>query len=557
MDYFEACKVRYYSKGNKAEVINELSSTLNLNVNHISNEFLLLLNEILFNEPNYYLNKEILEQTYKELEDLFKKFSGKISFDERVMEHFIIGYHAYSQISDIIKDLSELNDSPTIKNRLYRIPTYISIVEGCLTNLFLGIILIIDKTTTRDFSTQNKLSPICEILSSNGFKELVQYVDVDIRNAINHGKAVLRDNGKEINFTYSKNRMVESKILKTYEFDKLLDNIYDTASAVLLGFALFINNHIDRINLNRNEETFTALGLFAMELSLPSIRVTNMNGVETPNQEKQLNVDVYIEDLDRTFILQTAVEIGILTYKRYSDYDKYFISFSNERLQTSWVRFTNVEIEGILTRRCEIVEAITSALGRKDVIIWDPATHEVDLQENKYYRYPNYSSNKFKINNVQDASLEDRKRLKAHLFVGNIDNKKELLMIFEEAINWIKNVRNIQNPTMEIKHGSMEADSIYINVYRNDSRSNKELFPKNENFVCFIDYNISGVTTLKNGGLPDFIWGSLYHEKVNNMDISWRKGRHATVMKEKKPGRNDPCSCESGKKYKRCCIDKN
>lgn len=23
-----------------------------------------------------------------------------------------------------------------------------------------------------------------------------------------------------------------------------------------------------------------------------------------------------------------------------------------------------------------------------------------------------------------------------------------------------------------------------------------------------------------------------------------------------KPGRNDPCPCGSGKKYKRCCIDK-
>jgi hypothetical protein len=97
------------------------------------------------------------------------------------------------------------------------------------------------------------------------------------------------------------------------------------------------------------------------------------------------------------------------------------------------------------------------------------------MQEYKYYRYPNYSSDKFKINNVQDASLEDRKRLKAHLFVGNIDDKQELLVIFEEAINWLKSVRNIQNPTMAIKNGSMEADSLYINVYRNDSRSNKEL----------------------------------------------------------------------------------
>jgi len=29
--------------------------------------------------------------------------------------------------------------------------------------------------------------------------------------------------------------------------------------------------------------------------------------------------------------------------------------------------------------------------------------------------------------------------------------------------------------------------------------------------------------------------------------------RSKTVIKEKTPGRNDPCSCGSGKKYKKCC----
>ncbi len=31
----------------------------------------------------------------------------------------------------------------------------------------------------------------------------------------------------------------------------------------------------------------------------------------------------------------------------------------------------------------------------------------------------------------------------------------------------------------------------------------------------------------------------------------WRRSR--TVVKEKEPGRNDPCPCGSGKKYKKCC----
>ena len=32
---------------------------------------------------------------------------------------------------------------------------------------------------------------------------------------------------------------------------------------------------------------------------------------------------------------------------------------------------------------------------------------------------------------------------------------------------------------------------------------------------------------------------------------TWRRSR--TVVKEKTPGRNDPCPCGSGKKYKKCC----
>ena len=30
-------------------------------------------------------------------------------------------------------------------------------------------------------------------------------------------------------------------------------------------------------------------------------------------------------------------------------------------------------------------------------------------------------------------------------------------------------------------------------------------------------------------------------------------GKVETVVKEKEPGRNDPCPCGSGKKYKKCC----
>ena len=34
------------------------------------------------------------------------------------------------------------------------------------------------------------------------------------------------------------------------------------------------------------------------------------------------------------------------------------------------------------------------------------------------------------------------------------------------------------------------------------------------------------------------------------------KGRVVEVRTESKIGRNEPCPCDSGKKYKKCCINK-
>lgn len=40
-------------------------------------------------------------------------------------------------------------------------------------------------------------------------------------------------------------------------------------------------------------------------------------------------------------------------------------------------------------------------------------------------------------------------------------------------------------------------------------------------------------------------------EKREEIVREFKKSK--TIVKEKEPGRNDPCSCGSGKKYKKCC----
>lgn len=551
MDYLLAAKMRYYSKDGSENIINRLNKELPANISTCKHELLCLFDDIVSNVPCCYWNKEIYAQTLTQSQMLIQE-NPDIVVDESMMEYFLIGYNTYTQVTSIINDLSGLNDSPAIKNRQYRIPTYISIVEGCLTNLFRFIVLLINQTATKDYSTAHKLNPLCEILSKNGYDKLVSNVDINVRNAINHGGIIFKEDGRILEFHYMENRHSVSQALNIYEFDHLIERVYDTASAIILGIGMFLNDNWSALSINLTERTFVTFSLFSMELSIPSNRCRFV--YEIPDK-KQLNLDFVIDDSDRTNILQTAIELSMIAYGKYNDYAQYYFSFSNERLQTSWVRFTNQEVFDMINKKRELSEVASAAMERKDVIIFDPSTEKVDLQEIKYFRFPNHEESSFRISHIEDASLPDRKRLKCHLFIGEIVNKQDILDIVAKAIDWLKTLRNVDSPTLHHKNGDMEADSLYINVYRYDARKNKELFPNNSNFVCFIDYNISGSTTLAHGGLPPKIWEQLHHEKIGKIDIAWREGRYATRI-IKKIGVNSPCPCGSGKKFKKCCKGK-
>ena len=439
-----------------------------------------------------------------------------------------------------------------MKNRQYRIPTYVSIVEGCMTNLYRFIALLLNQISEKDYASTYKLKPLCEILNKNGFNALTDAVDINIRNAINHGGILFREDGKRIDFHYTENRRSVSCSLMDYEFEQLINKVYDMASAIVLGITVFLNNNWNVIRVNGSEKSFVAFSLFGMKLSIPTIRCRYISEVPACNQ---LNAVFWIANSDRAYISQTAIQLAMLIYSEYNDFDKYLISFSNERLANSWLRFTNQEVYDMMNRKREIPEVFKEVINNKEVVIFNPSTEQIDLQKIKYFRFLNYQSDSYKINQIEDASLTDRKRLRCHLYIGNISSKEEIMAIIRESIEWLKTVKNVDSPTIHRKNGEMEADSLYINVYRYDARQNKELYPNNQNFVCFVDYNLTGETTLVNGSLPSIIWKQLYHEKIGKMDIAWREAKY-TIRHISKIGVNAPCPCGSGKKFKKCCKGK-
>ena len=201
MDYLSAAKMRYYSKDNSENIIKNLNKKLSANISACKHEFLCLFNDILSNTPCCYWNKDIYDQTLQQSQSLLRE-NPDIVVNEAMMEYFLIGYNTYTQVTSIINDLSGLNDNPLIKNRQYRIPTYVSIVEGCLTNLFRFIVLLLNQASDKDYSTAHKLKPLCDILNKNGYDKLVANININIRNAINHGGIIFSEDGRILEFHY-------------------------------------------------------------------------------------------------------------------------------------------------------------------------------------------------------------------------------------------------------------------------------------------------------------------------------------------------------------------
>ncbi|MGO5066606.1 MULTISPECIES: YecA family protein [unclassified Clostridium] len=547
----EYCKDNFYSQFDSDKLLDQINKNINSFITEISHEMLYLLDKIVTTDPCSYWNTSVCAQVYELLEDLYNNHSGTFEIDETIFEYFLMGYNSYSQLSEIILDLRNFNISQEIKTRLYRLPTYTAILESCLSNFLRVIAFLTGKAINKDYTSQNTLGKLVAVIDANGYEEITKNINVNLRNAINHGKVAVKRAaiGNKLCFYYVEKHVSKCLELPVYEFDHVIDSVFDTASGVLLGLSLFINKHVGLLNIDTAKREYTAFCLIAMQLSMPGIYCRSIS--DTGNN-KQLNVDIEIENTDRGYIGQIATLMAILVFDHYKEYEQYMFSFSNPRMITGWIRYTNQEILDMYTKEKNFDVVIKSVIDRGDFVIFNPSTEVVDLTEVKYFCFPNNTTDKYKINNIQDASTEDRKRLKAHLFIGDIENKQEILEVITSAIDWLKGIKNPPSPTMQQKHGLMEADALYINVYKKDYRTNKELFPNNENFICFVDYNSEGKTTLKNGGLPESVWNKLCHEIIGNLEIAWRESCYF-IRHSKKVGRNDPCPCGSGIKYKKCC----
>lgn len=390
------CKSKYYSEFNSAKFLTEVQAKVESGISDISYETLYIYYKLLSSDPCYYWDKNVLSQTIQLLEDLYSNHTSSLSIDENIFNYFLMGYNSYCQLTEIIVDLRNFNISSEIKTRLYRIPTYTAIVESCLSNFFRVIALLLEQALSKDYSSQNTLGKLINVLNSNGFTELTKSINVNIRNAINHGKVIIKREsvGEKICFYYVENNVPCSMELAMYDFDKNIDKVFDVASAVLLGITTFLNQHMDLVKVDTKSKNYIPFSLLSMRLSLPGIYCRSIS--DTTNN-KQLNIDIGIDNTDRSYIAQIATLLSIIIFEQYDDYEQYMFLFSNERMTSGWIRYKNQEIYDMAQKIRTFDSVLKDVIARQDCMIFDPSTEDIDLNEIKYHCFPNYTTKKLRL----------------------------------------------------------------------------------------------------------------------------------------------------------------
>ena len=199
-----------------------------------------------------------------------------------------------------------------------------------------------------------------------------------------------------------------------------------------------------------------------------------------------------------------------------------------------------------------ISKAIEEAQSRIEGINFDIRKHVLEYDDvmNKH-REVVYKKRKETLEKAQEGELDP---LILEMFnktgYSRKDYEKKKKEIGEKNINLVEKIISLRILDMfwvnHLENMKYLRDSVRLRAY---GRKDPLLEYKKEGYEIFKKL-LSGIETAIVNTLMRASLSPVQGQKVNT------QARHNVETGKKKPGRNDPCPCGSGKKYKKCCLPK-
>ncbi|EAD3566924.1 hypothetical protein EGX25_15445, partial [Listeria monocytogenes] len=374
--------------------------------------------------------------------------------------------------------------------------------------------------------SQKTLTPLIECMSSKkrDYTKFTELASSNVRNAISHGGVKIED--KMIIFSYREKSETLTTEMSFFDFKDSLFQLFDAISASLLAFFYFlIKKNITFANIISTKNITVDTKKFFEKNCLSSLQINCIQidevAVQIQKNKIQYNIELITPDLSEN----TRLEIGIYIAKCFCQLrdikpiDAIMISFKSPKTVNSFFRIESSIIEKWNSGLIGLSE-VKACINASGDILMCPINEESRNEfEDSFRYYSDIENRDFYLAEIEDISIEGVKRFRAVLYLKHATRKSHVKQITNSAVNILKKIENYGFTTNKVKHGNMEADILYISIYRREvrNRKNRTLLPSNDNFVVQVQYDKDKLFPIRNTYIDRY----LKIRKEQEIEYSW------------------------------------
>lgn len=386
---------------------------------------------------------------------------------------------------------------------------------------------------------------LCSIVVTN--LRTADEIIEDIKNNYNVSKKkideisnIIYTNFNSIRFWNCGGKTIDEVSLDRFILDKKLDD--DSLPS-------YIENLTDRA-LDYLSDNYS----FSNRKDLEDLLLTYANNIYLKELEKEEVVDEVLEFDNKEFNGNIHVTEGVLNgiISLYRDGDIVKVSIPHEI--KGMLRAGTMDNEPLIMALDDIVvtsylvingaiekDVLKDILKEKEGI--DLSIEELDeiVLRNNYFMIDNYYTIVDDMPNIIEKEiLPKKKSFKKYKGLGlEVDKANHKMYELKEELNSYLNTLDVNKVRKEYFLGTL---LILLNANIYSEEFLKELCHENNFSLTKKQFeNIYNIIDKYKNDIPIWIYNGYTKREVNSMP------------KEKKVGRNDPCPCGSGKKYKKCC----
>lgn len=386
---------------------------------------------------------------------------------------------------------------------------------------------------------------LCSIVVTN--LRTADEIIEDIKNNYNVSKKkideisnIIYTNFNSIRFWNCGGKTIDEVSLDRFILDKKLDD--DSLPS-------YIENLTDR-TLDYLSDNYS----FSNRKDLEDMLLTYANNIYLKELEKEEVVDEVLECDNKEFNGNIHVTEGVLNgiISLYRDGDIVKVSIPHEikgmlRAGTIDNEPLIMPLDDTMVTSYLVINGVIEKDVLKDILKEkegiDLSIEELDeiVLRNNYFMIDNYYTIVDDIPNIIEKEiLPKKKSFKKYKGLGlEVDKANHKMYELKEELNSYLNTLDVNKVRKEYFLGTL---LILLNANIYSEEFLKELCHENNFSLTKKQFeNIYNIIDKYKNDIPIWIYNGYTKREVNSMP------------KEKKVGRNDPCPCGSGKKYKKCC----